>query len=265
MPDLMTRVGPFTFLTFTLFLALAVLLSIGAAAYRSRKTTAIGLTVDAYLGAIIGGVIGARLLHVLINWDYFGLHTDEISRLGAGGLDWHGAVIGGLVGLAIVACWRKLDIRGLLDNLTPMLPLLALGSWYGCWASACGYGAEVDTLARYPAYAVSESRDVYGIVEPRYNTQLFGIGVALVVLVIALLLMRADPLRTVRFWVVLALLSVGMAGIGFARGDYAPVVAGLRLDQWLDIAVIVLCVIMSAVEIGGGRRAASLQTVQGES
>jgi phosphatidylglycerol---prolipoprotein diacylglyceryl transferase len=263
MPDLTTRVGPFTFLTFTLFLALAVLLAIGIGAYRARKTAPVGLTVDAYVGAVCGGVIGARLLHVLINWDYFGLHTDEISRLGAGGLDWHGVVIGGLVGLAIVARWRKLDIRGLLDNLTAMLPLLALGSWYGCWASACGYGVEVDTLARYPAYAVSESRDVYGIVEPRYNTQLFGIGVALVVLVIALLLMRVGTLRTVRFWLVLALLSAGMAGIGFARGDYAPIVAGLRLDQWLDIAVIALCVIVIAFQIGG-RRAALLQTVQGE-
>src|SRR5690606_31172444 len=102
----------------------------------------------------LGAVVGARLAHVALQWDYFSAHTGEIIRLTAGGLDWHGALLGGLLGLALVARWRRLPLRLLLDALTPVLPLVALGGWIACWSAACGYGREVDTLANYPAYAV---------------------------------------------------------------------------------------------------------------
>ena len=115
----------------------------------------------------------------------------------------------------------------------PALPLLAFAGWLGCAAAVCGYGAEVDTLAHYPAFAVAESRDVYGIIAPRYNTQLFGLALALVLLALSFVLLRYDGLKYRRFWILLALFSIGMLGIGFYRGDSVPILLGLRADQWL--------------------------------
>src|SRR5690606_12168503 len=157
---------------------------------------------------------------------------------GAGGLDWHGAVIGGLVGLAAAARWRKLALRDMLDAFAPALPLLAFAGWLGCWGAVCGYGAEVDTLAHYPAFAAAETRDVYGLVAPRYNTRVFGMALALALLILSLVLNRRGWLKYRRFWLLLALLSAGMFGIGFFRGDYALVVAGIRADQWLDVLLL---------------------------
>lgn len=237
MPDLYITIGSTPIRSFTLFVALAVIGGTAFAAYRSGQP---GAVVDACLGALIGGVAGARLAHVLLNWTYFSEHTDEIARLNAGGLEWHGSLFGGLLGLALAARWRGLDTAALLDLLAPVLPVLALSGWLGCWAWACGYGAEVDTLARYPAYAVSEARDVYGIIAPRYNTQAFGVVLALVTGLVAVVLMRRRVLYGVRFWLVLALLGAGMALIGTVRGDAVPSMAGVRADLWLDLVVIVL-------------------------
>lgn len=112
--------------------------------------------------------------------------------------------------------------------------------WWGCLGAACGYGAEVDTLARYPAWAVAELPDVYGLPAPRWNTQVFGMALGAALLPLMALLAARGWLRGRRFWLALALLSAGMFAIGFVRADYAPTLAGLRADQWLDLILMTL-------------------------
>lgn len=222
---------------YSLALALGIALGVGIGIRRMAQRP--GAVVDACLGALAGGIVGARIGHVLLNWSYFADNLSEALRPGAGGVDWHGALLGGLIGLALVARWHRLSLRDLLDALAPTLPLLALAGWLGCWAAVCGYGAEVDTLARYPALA-AETRDVYGIVAPRYSTQVFGMALALGLFALSAVLIRRGWLKYRRFWLLLALLSAGMVGIGFLRGDSAPVIAGLRADQWLDGGTLVI-------------------------
>lgn len=231
MPESTLALRFFSVPIYSLALAVGIALSIGVGIRRMALRP--GTVVDTCLGAFAGGVVGARIGHILLNWSYFADNLSDALRPGAGGLDWHGALIGGLIGLALVARWRKLALRDLLDALAPALPLLAFAGWLGCWAAVCGYGAEVDTLARYPAFA-AETRDVYGIVAPRYNTQVFGMALALILLIFSIILVRRGWLSDRRFWLLLALLSAGMFVIGFFRGDYAPVVAGLRAHQVLD-------------------------------
>ncbi len=235
MPDPTIAFPFFTVPVYSLALTLGIALSIGLGLRRAALRPSV--IIDAGLAACLGGVIGARIVHVLLNWSYFADAFSEALHPNAGGLDWHGAVIGGLIGLALVAWVGKVKLRDLLDALAPALPLLALAGWIGCWAAVCGYGAEVDTLAHYPAWAAAESRDVYGIIAPRYNTQIFGMALAIGLLVISVVLIRRGWLKNRRFWFLLALLSIGMFAIGFFRGDYAVMVAGLRADQMLDAGV----------------------------
>ncbi|NWG15079.1 MAG: prolipoprotein diacylglyceryl transferase [Chloroflexi bacterium] len=245
MPGLFTTIGPWTLQTFTLLLAIAILASaaigIQRALLASRETRPLlraALTADVYLGALVGGVILARLGHVLLSWDYFGNNLSEIFRLELGGLNWHGAVLGGVVGLYAAARLRRADPAPLLDALTPGLPLIGLAGWWGCMAAACGYGLELPTLADYPPLVAGENPDIFGIVAPRYNTQLFGLLLSAGGLLLAGLLLWRGWLRRRRFWLVLVLLSAGMFVIGFYRGDAVSMVIGLRLDQWFDLGLL---------------------------
>lgn len=256
MPTLYTTIGPWTFPTFTLFLTLSVIVSVGIGLQRAARP---GWIADVYLGALIGAVAGARLFHVLLNWDYFGENLNEATLVGLGGLDWHGAVIGGLAGLwAAQRARRWIGIRTtgfeslsyrfaeLLDTLTPALPLISLAAWWGCLAASCGYGMEVENLSYYPAFAVSETADVYGIVAPRYNTQVFGLVLSSAVLVGVGIIFWRGWLRYRRFWIVLALLSAGMFVLGFYRGDHALMVAEIRADQVLDVVIFMVAVVVGA-------------------
>ena len=244
-------------------LSAAVLLALLAGMPILLRLLPVSVTADLMLAGLAGALIGGRALHVLLNWGYFAAHPGEAVALYAGGLDWHGAVIGGLVGvrgyLALTlnpspsgrgTLRRRIfsplpqgggwgERGNLLDALAPLLPLLALAAWAGCAASACGYGAEVPTLADYPAFAVSESRDVYGITAPRWNTPLFGVALALVVGLIVLACAWRGWARGRRLWLALALLSAGMFALGFVRGDYSPNAFNIRVDQLLDIGLFV--------------------------
>lgn len=237
--------------SYTVFLAVALLVGLAALTMTGRTqhtTWRPGARVDAALGGLVGGLVLGRLGHVMLSWSYFATHTDEITHIGSGGLNWHGALIGGLIGLVLVGRWRGLRIAALLDDLTPLLPVFALAAWYGCWAWACGYGAEVDTLANHPAFTVTEARDIYGIVAPRYHTHRFGLIAAGLLLGLALLLTWRDWLRGVRFWLVLALLSAAMFSIGFVRGDAVTMVAGWRLDQGFDLGLLVFSICAAIIQ-----------------
>ncbi|MCC6804953.1 MAG: prolipoprotein diacylglyceryl transferase [Anaerolineae bacterium] len=237
MPESTIAFRFFSVPVYSLALVVGIALSVGIGVRRTALRP--GVMVDLCLSAFAGAIVGARMGHVLLNWTYFADNLSEALRPGAGGLDWHGAVIGGLVGLALIAHWRRLALCDLLDALAPALPLLAFAGWLGCWGAVCGYGAEVDTLAHYPAFAAAETRDVYGIVAPRYNTQVFGMALSLALLILSVVLIRRGWLKYRRFWLLLVLLSAGMFGIGFFRGDYAPMVAGIRADQVVDMGMLV--------------------------
>jgi phosphatidylglycerol---prolipoprotein diacylglyceryl transferase len=215
-------------------LSAAVLIALLAGVAIVSRRLALSLAVDLTLAGLAGAVIGGRALHVLLNWGYFGAHPAEALSLYAGGLDWHGALVGGLAGVWVLR--RVIPFPpNLLDTFALLLPLLALASWAGCGAVGCGYGAEVPTLADYPPFAVSESADLYGIIAPRWNTPLFGMALAVLIGLIVLLCMwRGWP----RFWLAVALLSAGMFALGFVRGDASPQWLGLRADQLLDIGLL---------------------------
>lgn len=237
--DFYTQIGSFTLQTFTVLLGVGVLLSGGIGLLLAKGRYA--RFADAYLCALALAIVGGRAGHVLLSWEHFAYNPAEALQLASGGLDWHGAVIGGLVGLGLGARWRKIDFHGALETLTFALPLVCFFTWAGCSVVACGYGQEVETLAYYPPLIVHEAPTVYGGAAPRYNTQFLGMALAVIAALLALVLFSRRKGRGWRFWGILALMSLGMFGLGFLRADTGTSPsANLRQDQWLDLLILLI-------------------------
>jgi prolipoprotein diacylglyceryltransferase len=242
-----TSIGSFTFQTFTLYLSMAMICSVFIAAFRLRKTASLRAVTDCAIAMLIFGFLLARAEYVLLNPDIFESNTRGIYMMRPGGLDWHGALAGALLGLWLMAQVRNLSVNVLLGAFAPALPLIAFAGWTACRAIGCVYGTEVQTLAFYPAWMVTEGRDIFGIIAPRYDTHTFGQVLAWVLLVLLGVMWWRDIPRErsqVRLWLVITIFATGMLAISKVRGDFAPVVAGLRADQWLDLAVLALGVAM---------------------
>jgi phosphatidylglycerol:prolipoprotein diacylglycerol transferase len=241
------NLGPLEIHAFTAWIMLGTLLGMAlilAVAVRQRQRLMPWL--DALIGAVIGGIIGARAFHVWLSWDYFSANTGEILSLSSGGLDWHGALLGGLLGAALIGWLRRVPLSPLMDALALAVPIGAVAIWQGCAAANCAYGLEVRSLADYPAWMVIESADVYGTVAPRLNLSPPGIALAAILFVFILILTVFGWLRGLRLWLALIVYGLGMALIDFFRAEYVPQWFGRRADQVLDLAVVLLAVILFA-------------------
>lgn len=235
------HIGPLIIRAYTVLVDLALLVGLGALTWwgwhHERRPTA---WFDAGLIALVGGIIVGRMGHVALQWAYFSTHLGEIAQVWRGGIDWHGAIIGGLVGLALGCRLRHVEWRRAVKALTVPLPLGAALSYTACLTGNCAHGREVASLAFYPPLVAAELPDLYGIVAPRLNSQLFGIVWSLLVLAVVALSSKRIGMSSVRPWIALALLGLGAFAIGFTRGDAAPVLGTMRLDQMLDLGIVIL-------------------------
>jgi phosphatidylglycerol:prolipoprotein diacylglycerol transferase len=233
---------------FTFWIAVGVVAGVaivlGVAARRHQRLMP---WLDAATNAVVGGLIGARAVHVWLNWAYFSAHTDQIIDFGNGGLDWHGAVAGGLLGATLLALASRIPLSSLMDAFALVLPVGAVATWLACAAANAAYGLEVRTLADFPSWLVIESPDVYGIVAPRLNLPPIGIALAVVVLIGVAALTAFGWLSGLRLWLALTVYSLGMAIIDFFRAEYVPTWFGRRADQVLDLALALAAILIFAV------------------
>lgn len=217
--------------------------------------------IDAMLAAIVGGAIGARLLYVAIHWAYFVDHLDEAWRIWQGGLSWHGGLIGGAIGVWLIARARfTRSPAAWLDLLAPGVALGAVFGWIGCFLSACAFGHEV--FPGEPLFGIAiDAPDVYGRLAPRLPSQLFGAGWGLLVFAVLWLSERsatasprlvdsqsrmpaqtraANPSSGMGLALFVALYSVGSLLIGFSRTDATAWIGGLSIEQVMDAMLLVI-------------------------
>ncbi len=87
---------------------------------------------DAAFWVIIFAILGARIYHVIPNWDYYSKNPFEIIAVWHGGLAIYGGIIGGLISGYIIAKIKKWNFLKLADII---IPYLALGQAIGRWGN----------------------------------------------------------------------------------------------------------------------------------
>jgi prolipoprotein diacylglyceryl transferase len=123
--------GPFHIRWYGLLLALGVLLAgwIARKEFRRRSLDP-EMVYSIAIWAVPLGLIGARLYHVVTDWDRFHDNLSQIPAIWNGGLSIFGAVLGGMIGL-LIGC-RRTNTRFwvVADCVAPGLILAqALGRW----------------------------------------------------------------------------------------------------------------------------------------
>ncbi|MCD4684303.1 MAG: prolipoprotein diacylglyceryl transferase [Anaerolineae bacterium] len=235
-------IGPLELRAYTAWLIGGILLGLVTLLWRAYAYNPRALLpwLDVSLAGLGAGVIGARVLHVALEWEYFVHHTNQITKLWMGGMAWHGGLVAALPVVWIVARWRGVDLRAWTDALAIAWPLGMIGAWTGCRDAGCGYGYEVATLADWPSWLVAELPDVFGLYAPRLDVQAFGTRFGALLVALALLLTALNWLRGLRLWLILALSSLGLALLGFVRADPAQMIVDYRADQVFNLVLLLL-------------------------
>lgn len=74
--------------------------------------------------AIIGGVVGARLVHVIDNWGFYQYNLLQILFIWSGGIGLWGGILGGFIGGAAYALVAKHPVGVIADLTAPALLLV---------------------------------------------------------------------------------------------------------------------------------------------
>ena len=172
--------------------------------------------------AILSGVVGSKVLMLLVDFGYYSEHPSEIfalSTLQAGGV-WSGGLV-----LAIVMCvWymRRNDMP-VLASCDVFAPGLALGHAFGrlgCFAAGCCYGREthvpwaVTFKNPLAAQIVGTPLDV-----PLHPTQLYEFVLEIFNCIFLVWLLRRKKFEGQVIGAYLILYGVGRYFIEFFRGD----------------------------------------------
>jgi len=120
------------------------------------------IILDLSIIILLSGIIGARLLYVLINLYEYMDDPLKIINIRNGGLAWHGGILGAILCVVIFSRFSKISFWKLIDIMSPAVMLgLAIGRW-GCFFNGCCYGkptdfflgtvfTDIDDISRHPA------------------------------------------------------------------------------------------------------------------
>lgn len=195
---------------------------------------------DLAVWAVPGGLIGARVYHVVTDYQLYRDDPLGAIRIWDGGLGIWGGIAGGVLTGLWVARRRNIDLRMLLDVVAPALPLAQaigrLGNYFNQELfgrpTSLPWGLRIDEVNRPAGY------ERYATFHPTFLYELLW---NLVVVAIVLAVERRGWLRRGRlFAVYVAAYTFGRFWTELLRIDPAHRIGGLRINDWVSVAVFLV-------------------------
>ena len=236
--------GSFEIRWYGVMIVLAVMAAIGISLLEAkRRNFSQDVIWDIGLWAVIGGIIGARLLHVIDKWDFYVNHPDQL--LNFAGLAVWGAVLGGGLAILIYCLVKKISFWRLGDIVAPGAIMAQAIGRVGCTINGCCYGDTCD-LPIAVIYQNPNSYAPQGV--PIYPTQEFHMIWNLIGFAVLWLIRKKLKPDGALFLIWLIFFAVGDYAIRFFRGDTTPFMFGLPEAQVVDIGVAAVAVVMLIVK-----------------
>ena len=242
--------GPFTVYSYGVLLAAAYLLGLYLAVRRARR---FGIDADRVLDMgiylIISALIGAKLLLLIVDFDFFRRNPQELWTLARSG----GVFYGGLVAATLVGIWylrkHRLPLWKTSDAVAPGIALGHVIGRMGCVLAGCCYGSPTTLpwgITFTDAYAAANVGTPLNVA--LHPTQLYDAGAELLILVLLLATeRRGRPFAGRTFWGYIFLYAVSRFVIEFFRGDPRGMIGELSTSQIIGLALVPISIVMLVV------------------
>ncbi len=190
--------------------------------------------LSAAIWAIVMGFLGAKVLFWLVEIDQIIADPSYLLHTLREGFVFYGALIGGLLGVAIYALIRKLPFFSLTDYFIPALVIGHAFGRIGCVFAGCCYGMECDS----PISIVFPEGSAAPAGIPLLPTQIMeSVFLFLLCAFLVWRLAKKKPFGTVSGWY-MVLYGAWRFAIEFFRRDDRGAVGALSTSQFISIFVL---------------------------
>ena len=239
---ILATIGPINIYWYGLFIILGVLVAITVAIYLAKlhniKSEAI---IDLAVWLIVGGLIGARLYDIFLEWPYFSAHPLDIIKIWQGGLAIHGAIVGGCLALYLFIKKYQHSFWQLAAIIATVLPLgQAIGRW-GNYFNQELFGYPTDLPWGIPIEVIRRPFEYlnYNYFHPAFLYESIGdLMIFLILLYLQIRLIKKSFGPELSVIVYAILYSLLRFSTEFIRIDATPVVFGLRFPQLASLLII---------------------------
>ena len=240
---LLLAIGPLTIHWYGLCLVLAIAAALGITLKLSREQKINQEQVlDLAIWLIIGGLLGARIYEIFLEWPYYFQNPAAIIKIWEGGLAIHGAIIGGGSALLIFARKNKLSSLKLTALIVPGLALgQAIGRW-GNWFNQELFG--LPTALPWGIPIALENRPLnyinYNFFHPTFLYE--SLGCLFIFLILSIMYYRwRRHLDKKKLIIIINTYLLGYAllrfSLEFIKIDQTPLVGGWRWPQIISLLI----------------------------
>jgi phosphatidylglycerol:prolipoprotein diacylglycerol transferase len=207
-----------TLYTYGMFLALGFLAAIW---FTNRNARFHGIKAedisDLFFVILVSGIIGGRLLYVIINFEAFRASPLDIFKLWNGGLVFFGGFISAVVASIITLKIKKMPFLKTADIIAPGAALGHGIGRLGCFFAGCCYGRQCDLPI---AVQFSHPESLAPLHVPLHPTQLYMALANLALFFVLVFFQRRKRFHGMIFLSYIILYSVFRFIIEFFRGDF---------------------------------------------
>jgi phosphatidylglycerol:prolipoprotein diacylglycerol transferase len=248
MYPILARYGSLFVYSYTVVMVLGIIIGIILIS-RSARHIYTPDWFDALLVILVAGLLAGRIGFVLWRWDYFQERLDETWQIWQGGLNYHTALVASILALLGWAIVGKRSFYRYAALFAPAFVLATVFGWAACWLEGCAYGQET-VLSMLSA----DLPDDFGVYAVRYQTQLAGIMLALLIFLFILWYQKDHPNSYV-FWLVVAMISLSHLLTSLLRGDPTLIMGHLRLDTLTNALLVMISLLLLQYERIKGKQA----------
>jgi phosphatidylglycerol:prolipoprotein diacylglycerol transferase len=205
------------------------------------------------MGALIGGIVGAKLYYAFLNWPF--LVRDPFGTVfSRAGLVWYGGLIGGSLGVIYLLHREKLPLAEVADVGALSIPAAYAIGRVGCFLVGDDYGRPTDSWLGIafpngsPPSTAGNLRDAFGVALPEsisdwevlsvHPTQLYEVALTTVILLVLWRLRRHPHRAGWLFMAWVALAGLERFAVEFLRAKDDRFFGVLTLAQMISLAMI---------------------------
>ena len=229
MHPILFEFGNFKIYSYGVMVALGSLLAIYMASRQGKRAgIAPEKIFDIGLYALLFGIIGARILHVLLDFGYYANQPLEIIMLNRGGLAFHGGLAVGIIAAWYFIRRNRMPLQKTADIIIPYVALGQAIGRIGCFLNGCCYGKPT-----YLGIGIS----LPGHLQRLLPTQLFSSLFLFLTFLALKKIYKKKRYDGAVLFSYLLIFSAGRFFIDFLRGDLTPVFLGLTASQLISISI----------------------------